>query len=121
MSELVDKFLKIQDISDLSNVLSIPVGTLIYYSNYNSPQNAYKEKEIKKKNGGIRIIYAPNKQLKLIQKRIAEILNELYTPKFIVHGYTKGRNIVSNATVHKNKNCVLNIEKIFLIQFILDV
>lgn len=49
MSELVDKFLKIQDISDLSNVLSIPVGTLIYYSNYNSPQNAYKEKEIKKK------------------------------------------------------------------------
>ena len=110
MSELVDKFLKIQDISDLSNVLSIPVGTLIYYSNYNSPQNAYKEKEIKKKNGGTRIIYAPNKQLKLIQKRIAEILNDLYTPKFITHGYTKGRSIVSNATVHKNKNCVLNID-----------
>ncbi len=110
MSELVDKFLKIQDISDLSNVLSIPVGTLIYYSNYNSPQNAYKEKEIKKKNGGTRIIYAPNKQLKLIQKRIAEILNELYTPKFITHGYTKGRSIVSNATVHKNKTCVLNID-----------
>lgn len=110
MFELVDKFLKIQDISDLSNVLSIPVGTLIYYSNYNSPQNAYKEKEIKKKNGGTRIIYAPNKQLKLIQKRIAEILNELYTPKFITHGYTKGRSIVSNATVHKNKTCVLNID-----------
>ena len=110
MSELVDKFLKIQDISDLSNVLSIPVGTLIYYSNYNSPQNAYKEKEIKKKNGGTRIIYAPNKQLKLIQKRIAEILNELYTPKFITHGYTKGRSIVSNATAHKNKTCVLNID-----------
>lgn len=110
MSELVDKFLKIQDISDLSNVLSIPVGTLIYFSNYNSPQNAYKEKEIKKKNGGTRIIYAPNKQLKLIQKRIAEILNELYTPKFITHGYTKGRSIVSNATVHKNKTWVLNID-----------
>lgn len=110
MSELVDKFLKIQDISDLSNVLSIPEGTLIYYSNYNSPQNAYKEKEIRKKNGGTRIIYAPNKQLKLIQKRIAEILNELYTPKFITHGYTKGRSIVSNATVHKNKACVLNID-----------
>lgn len=110
MSELVDKFLKIQDISDLSNVLSIPVGTLIYFSNYNSPQNAYKEKEIKKKNGGTRIIYAPNNQLKLIQKRIAEILNELYAPKFITHGYTKGRSIVSNATVHKNKTCVLNID-----------
>jgi S1-C subfamily serine protease len=65
---------------------------------------------IPKKNSELRQIFSPKKPLKLIQKKIAEGLEGIYSPKKSVHGFIKGRSIVSNATPHVDKQFVLNID-----------
>ncbi len=48
--------------------------------------------------------------LKLIQRRLAEVLQNTYKPKPVVYGFVYGKNIVDNASRHKKKNWVLNID-----------
>jgi RNA-directed DNA polymerase len=79
----------------------------------------YTDYKIKKKKGGDRQIFAPDKQLKAIQKRLNYFLQAYYLcvkPKevhgFVVHPHYLGTycNIVENAKVHTQKKFVLNID-----------
>ena len=70
----------------------------------------YIEFTIPKKSGDERKICAPTKQLKFVQKKIAQILELYYEPNAFCHGFVQGRSIVSNAEIHTNKNYVLNID-----------
>lgn len=70
----------------------------------------YRRFDIKKKNGGKRTIYSPNKQIKDIQRNIANILLEIYKQKPSVHGFSKNRSIVSNAKQHLGKKHIFNID-----------
>ncbi len=83
----------------------------------NNPK--YINYKIKKKKGGERQIFAPEKQLKTIQKRLNYFLQAYYLcikPKevhgFVVNPHYLGThcNIVENAKVHTEKKCVLNID-----------
>jgi len=83
----------------------------------NNPQ--YESFSIKKKRGGYREIFAPDKDLKRIQKQINFYLQAYYfciKPKE-VHGFVinacklkSNMNIVNNALLHTNKKHVLNID-----------
>ncbi|MFM6994944.1 MAG: reverse transcriptase domain-containing protein [Sediminibacterium sp.] len=77
---------------------------------YGTTDIHYTEFLIPKKSGGERQILAPNKQLKFLQKLIAEILSLFYHPGEFCHGFIKGRSIVTNAEIHTNKNFVLNVD-----------
>ena len=77
---------------------------------YKSVNRQYFEFSIPKKSGEERKICAPTKQLKLVQKKIAQILELSYKPNAFCHGFVTGRSIVSNAEIHTNKNYVLNID-----------
>ena len=77
---------------------------------YRSVNRQYFEFTIPKKSGEERKICAPTKQLKLVQKKIAQILELYYKPNAFCHGFVKGRSIVTNAEIHTNKNYVLNID-----------
>ncbi|MFZ4798539.1 MAG: reverse transcriptase family protein [Bacteroidia bacterium] len=79
----------------------------------------YKHYNIKKKKGGEREIFAPEDNLKAIQKRLNYFLQAYYLfvkPKevhgFVVNPHYLGTycNIVENAKVHTQKNYVLNID-----------
>jgi RNA-directed DNA polymerase len=70
----------------------------------------YIEFTIPKKSGEERKICAPSKQLKLVQKKISEILELFYVPNENCHGFVKERSIVTNAELHTNKTYVLNID-----------
>jgi len=79
----------------------------------------YKNYKIKKKKGGERQIFAPEKHLKAIQKRLNYFLQAYYLcvkPKevhgFVVNPHYLGThcNIVENAKVHTRKKYVLNID-----------
>lgn len=77
---------------------------------YRSVNRQYFEFTIPKKSGEERKICAPKKQLKLVQKKIAQILELYYKPNAFCHGFVAGRSIITNAEIHTNKNYVLNID-----------
>ncbi|MGT3163439.1 reverse transcriptase domain-containing protein [Yersinia enterocolitica] len=77
---------------------------------YPTPNRSYYQFAIDKKNGSKRVISAPKKKLKIVQKKIADELLTLYPIRDVSHGFIKGKSIVSNAEKHVLKSCVLNID-----------
>lgn len=115
---------KMNRIKECSNVyslasrLNLSTASLTKIIYHDKVDNCYKQFSIPKKNGGIRTICAPNKELKNIQKRLA---NALYyelkmireewdiIPK-ISHAFEKKKSIISNCEIHKRKRFILNVD-----------
>jgi RNA-directed DNA polymerase len=106
--EAYNYFLLYQNSKDGKDRKSWEKKSFIYL--YRSLNRQYFEFSIPKKSGEERKICAPSKQLKLVQKKIALILELFYTPNENCHGFVKERSIVSNAEIHTNKTYVLNID-----------
>lgn len=110
MEKISINFLSIKTCEDLNAVLKLKGKQLNYFISDGVCDKNYKSFSIKKKNGGERVIEAPCKQLKYIQKTLSEILQDIYTPKKSVHGYVKKRSIITNSDVHVNKKIIINID-----------
>ncbi|WP_436862931.1 retron Ec67 family RNA-directed DNA polymerase/endonuclease [Staphylococcus caeli] len=117
-------FNQINDRKDLANYIGVKPSFLTYHL-YHNPKikrnQHYTEFEISKKSGGTRIIAAPNKKLKIIQKKLAYQLNEylislgFYRNNKNIHAFIKEnkankRGIISNSKIHRNKKYVVNID-----------
>lgn len=105
-------FCKIQTRKELAEVLGFPLSKLTFYA-YSNERDFYTEFVIKKQNGiSNRVILAPEKGLKDIQKIIAEYLNEIYMQYIppAVQGFVKGRSIVTNAELHLRKKYILKVD-----------
>jgi RNA-directed DNA polymerase len=63
-----------------------------------------------KKSGGNRTIMAPVSTLKLIQRKLSQVLAAVYKPKPSAHGFLRGRSIVTNAKQHAGSKYVLNLD-----------
>ncbi len=63
-----------------------------------------------KRAGGFRLIYAPHWPLLNIQRKILELLEEVYHPSPRVMGFVKERGIKENASMHVGKRLILNID-----------
>jgi hypothetical protein len=83
---------------------------LTWYSNSNLGGKRYLEFKIKKKSGSERIIHAPNRGLKAIQKTLSLILQCVYEPHKATMGFVKEKSIVENARLHIGSNYVYNID-----------
>lgn len=70
----------------------------------------YNTFQITKKNGLSRTINSPNEELKVIQAKLKDDLLKLYGNKGCVHGFVKGKSILSNATAHLKKQVLINID-----------
>ncbi|MGY4750789.1 reverse transcriptase domain-containing protein [Pannonibacter sp. Q-1] len=70
----------------------------------------YHRFEIAKGNGKSRIINAPDKRLKYLQRKIAPLLDQLYRARNPVHGFVAGKSVKTNALAHLRKRFVLNID-----------
>ncbi len=108
MSRSQPALLKCHDRIYLATLLGVKVSTLNYYS-YGSGKK-YNQFEIPKKSGGTRVISAPVGGLNNIQKKLAVLLNEVYSSHPAAHGFISTKSILSNASQHLNKKCVLNID-----------
>lgn len=103
---------------DLANALGIPENKLTYVIHIKKIDTLYETFEIPKKNGGCRVINAPKKDLKDIQKKLAEALSEhqnIVWRKYrktpgVSHGFEKEKSIVTNAKIHRNKKFIMNID-----------
>lgn len=103
---------------DLAELLGYKPKSLSYILYKIKDKDKYTEFCIPKKSGGVRQIKAPVDQLKKLQRRLADLLNQCYDEinkkgkqkKSISHGFRKKHSIITNANKHKNKRHVFNID-----------
>jgi RNA-directed DNA polymerase len=66
----------------------------------------YAEFDTPKRAGGVRHIAAPVGSIKILQRRLNQVLRAVYQPKASVHGFAVERSIVTNADRHVAKNVI---------------
>jgi retron-type reverse transcriptase len=82
-----------------------------YYCNPNNAFHRYRQFKVKKKSGGFRLITTPrNRSFMMILSAVNALLKAMYTPSDYAMGFTEGRSVVSNASIHKGQNYVFNID-----------
>ena len=81
-----------------------------YHSNPKANRRRYVQFSIKKKSGAERIIHAPNKGLKAIQRCLNIIFQTIYNVNPSATGFVPGKSIVDNAMVHISSLYVYNID-----------
>ncbi len=109
-------FVDLQSRNDLADFLRIPRARLAYILYILNTENLYQGFDIAKKSGGVRHIDAPQEPLKSVQRSLAKALYEyrktvLGKDKlYVSQAYEKGHSIITNASIHKNKRFVLNLD-----------
>ncbi len=83
---------------------------LTWYSNPKLAKKRYTDFKIKKKSGAERIIHAPIRGLKSIQKTLSFVLQCVYEPHYAATGFVRDRSIVDNAKIHAGSKYVYNID-----------
>ena len=104
--------------NDFADFLKIKKKLLTYILYVKNVDSMYTSFTIPKKSGGERIINAPSRELKSIQKKLAVILwehqkhirNEKNIKSNISHAFEKDKSILTNAKIHRNKRFVLNVD-----------
>lgn len=113
-NDLVKGFFSLRSPKDVAELLEIPYKILNYHLYVKHASQQYTFFTIPKKSGGSREICAPNTNIKIIQKKLNKILQEvcknIYKNNFLVHGFIYGKNVRSNAEVHKSRTYVFNID-----------
>lgn len=114
----IEKLQSINTLGELARLLKYEPKALSYIL-YKIPTGSkYTVFTIPKRNGGVRIIKAPNAKLKLLQKRLADFLYKcekqiIYNSphrKAVSHGFKKELSIITNAYNHRNKRYVFNVD-----------
>jgi len=97
---------------DLALALGIPLRKLWFFAVYRHRDKFphYVTFAIPKRSGGERLILAPKKQLKAIQRKLLELLVSCLPVSDCAHAFRKGRSIRSGAEPHVGKDIVLRLD-----------
>ncbi len=87
---VVEAFHKLKTREDVAQILGIKDTSLRYFLYKRRPENMYSSFSIPKRDGTMRQISAPAKQLKTIQQKLAAILAQVYKPKVCAYGFIPG-------------------------------
>ena len=108
--QLRDSFYKLEHPKDIARLLEVEYHDLNYWIYRTPERRRYTTFHIRKKHGTPRRIDAPNINIKILQQKLNQVLQSIYTPKPSVHGFVLGRNVRSNAEQHIRKRWVLNLD-----------
>jgi len=110
--ELYRKFFELTTPHDVADLLEVNYRRLIYHVEKVPPEEKYRIFFIPKKSGGMRTITAPISSLRIIQSKLNQVLQLVYSPKLSTHGFVLNKSIISNALVHSGdiNKCVLNLD-----------
>lgn len=116
--ETLKKLKDANGINDVALILGYKPSALAYILYKLSDAEKYKEFKIPKRAGGFRVIHAPCKELKAVQRKLALVLysavDEIRSNsagKYVMsHGFEKGRGILTNAVRHRAKHHVFNVD-----------
>ena len=108
----------IETVGDLADWLSLTPPELewfadlkgLCYKTHNLKLQHYRYRILRKHSGGVRLIESPKRDLKELQRRILSTILDRVTPHHSVHGFVKGRSIVTFASPHRNQHIVLRLD-----------
>jgi len=110
--ELKSKFAALKTLQDVADLLEVDQAHLKYHL-YISPRSTrYTIFEIPKRSGGTRKITAPVTALKIIQRKLNQVLQHVYYDKRrpSVHSFIPNHSILTNAGKHLGRKWVLNLD-----------
>ncbi|HOT28457.1 MAG TPA: reverse transcriptase family protein [Candidatus Ozemobacteraceae bacterium] len=93
-----------KDVRELAGRLGVTEEELM------SIRPAYREIRVKKRSGGTRVLLEPTPELKKLQRCILHKLLRRLSAHESVHGFERGRSIVTNAQQHINKDLVISVD-----------
>jgi hypothetical protein len=108
----------IETVGDLASWLSLQRAELEWFadlkglcckSDHHKLQH-YCYRIQRKRSGGVRLIESPKRELKDLQRWILTSLLDRIPPHPAVHGFTKGRSIVSFAAPHAGRHVLLRLD-----------
>lgn len=70
----------------------------------------YRVFSIAKGRGKTRLICAPDRRLKMLQRKLAPLLDKIYRVRNPVHGFIVDRSVKTNAQAHRARRFVLNVD-----------
>jgi len=119
--DLIYKFQSAEDAESLANFITsmhlsetnqhiLFTGRMLNSMAYSEKTIRYKTFSIPKKSGGERVLSAPVKDLKKVQKALSIVFQLLYSDKGSATGFIKEHSIVDNAKRHIGKRYVLNLD-----------
>jgi RNA-directed DNA polymerase len=119
--ELKIKFYSLQSFEDLANLLEVK-PTYLNYLLYKIPlKDRYNKFELKKKSGGKRVIANPIPPIKIIQKKLLQVLEAVYEPRCSAFGFIKTRGIRENANRHSVHKDTKTHKKKLKLKFVLNI
>lgn len=95
---------------EIASLLDYKTSKLTYLLYALPEDQKYKTFCVPKRSGGEREISAPISAIKTIQRRLSDYIYQHYEVKSCAHGFAKGRDVVSNATRHRNHRWVVNVD-----------
>ena len=108
--EIRRKFANLRGRRDVADLLEVSDGYLVYLLFVRPEPQRYRAFPIKKRSGGYRQINAPTLELKILQRRLNQVLQLVYNARPPVHGFVPGKSIVTNAQKHAGAKYVLNLD-----------
>ncbi len=97
---------------ELADWLGIPLARLRWFT-YDRPADTtwhYARYVIPKRSGGQRVILAPKRELKALQRKVLDGIVARVPVAPAAHGFVRGRSIISNAQPHVGKQIVLKLD-----------
>lgn len=88
-------------IDEIAQFLEVGANFLRFILYGRRDRGHYKHFRIRKRSGGYREISVPPESLKIMQRKVASALLDLYPAKPSVHGFLRDRSVVSNAKRHE--------------------
>ncbi len=97
---------------DLAEALGIDVGALRHYSIHRCCETSphYVTFAVPKRGGGRRLIHAPKRRLKAIQRKLHELLVSRLPMSEAAHGFRTGHSVATNAVPHVGKAIVIKLD-----------
>jgi RNA-directed DNA polymerase len=105
----------VKSLAGLANLLGFKSSALGYLLFKLPAASKYRTFTIPKRSGGERTISAPDARLKLLQKKVSNLLNDCLTEieggfSSPAHGFKPNRSIFTNAAHHRGRRYVLNLD-----------
>jgi RNA-directed DNA polymerase len=97
---------------DVASALDLTIKQLRHYSIHRQRDTTthYVTFAIRKRSGGCRLIHAPKKRLKAIQRTLHELLVSKLPVSAFANGFRQGRSVASNAAPHVGKAVLIKLD-----------
>src|SRR6185503_1375083 len=102
----------LKDVDALAQALGLTIPRLRWLAYHREVDSGthYRRWHVPKRDGSLRLISAPKKDLKAAQRWIAREVTEHLPVHFAAHGFLPGRSVATNARVHAGARILVKMD-----------